>query len=468
VTTGATEVDVAVLGGGPGGYATGLRAAARGLSVALVEEDAVGGTCLHRGCIPSKALLHAGAIADQLRQAPGLGFPVEVGEISLPKLHAFRDGIVERLHRGLLSLIATSGITTLAGRGAIRAPGVIDVSTSAGDVTQVHAPDIVVATGSRPAELAVAPIDGRTVITSNEALALHSIPRRGLIVGGGAVGVEFASLWNSLGTDVILVEALDRLLPLEEPDSSSVLSRAFHQRGIEVRTSARLEALDRHSSGVRAHVGDEAFDVDCVLVAVGRQPLTSGIGLEPLGVLDEGGYVKVDSRGRTRASGTWAVGDVIPTLGLAHAAVAEGLVVADAIAGLDPRPVEHDQVPRVTFSQPQVASVGLNEVTARSRYGNDVTTTVERLVGNARAIIDDVFGLMKVVAAPDGRVVGVHLVGPGVTELIAGAAMATSWDAYVDEVAAIAFPHPTLSEGMREAMLAAAGLPLHAMGTTHG
>jgi dihydrolipoamide dehydrogenase len=466
--TQAQAVDVAVLGGGPGGYATALRAASRGLSVALIEEDAVGGTCLHRGCVSSKALLHAAGVADQLGHAPDVGFPVEPCSVALPKLHAFRDGIVERLHQGLVSLINGRGITTLAGRGSIPEPGVVDLTTADGELRQVQAPNIVVATGSGPARLAGAPIDGRVVLTSDEALALHSIPTRGLIVGGGAVGVEFASLWRSFGADVVIIEALDQLLPLEDPDSSSALSDAFQKRGIEVRTGVALEKLKRPPSGVRAHVGNETFDVDCVLIAVGRQPRTSGIGLEALGVLDERGYVTVDPLGRTASAGIWAVGDVIATLALAHAAFAEGFVVADALAGLDPQPVDYAQVPRVTFSDPQVASVGLTEPAARSHYGAGVTTAVERLTGNAHALFDNASGLMKVVSSPDGCVVGVHLVGPGVTELIAGGAMATSWNAYVDEVAALTFPHPTVSEGLREAMLTASGVPFHSRGRFAG
>jgi dihydrolipoamide dehydrogenase len=456
------EVDVAVLGGGPGGYATALRAAVRGLSVVIVEERALGGTCLHRGCVPSKALLHAGTIADSVRHANDLGFAAELGELALPKLHAFRDGVVARLHRGLTKLVEQRKIVTVFGRGTITEPGVLDVSRDGGEAARVRAANVVVATGSVPSSLDVAPVDGRRVLDSDRALALERVPERGIVIGGGAVGVEFASLWRSLGADVVVVEALERLVPLEDPDSSRALERALRRRGIEVRTGAGVGSVSTTESAARVEVGDDTFEGDTVLVAVGRRPNSSGIGLDALGVLDDRGFVQVDALGRASSAGLWAVGDVVPTLALAHAAYAEGFVVADAIAGLDPQPVDHAQVPRVTYSDPQVASVGLTEPEARAVHGEAVETTVESIAGNTRAVIEGATGQVKVVRARSGQVLGVHLVGPGVTELIAGASLATSWDAYVDEIAAIPHAHPTMSEVLREAMLTASGVPFHA------
>jgi dihydrolipoamide dehydrogenase len=458
------QYDIAVLGGGPGGYATALRAVGHGLSVAMVEEREVGGTCLHRGCIPSKALLHAGTVADHIRHGPDLGFDVTLGSLELPKLHEFRDGVVNRQYRGLVGLLKSRGVVTINGRGAIAEPGVLTITSPDDGPSQVRASHIVIATGSEAATLGSVPVDGEHVLLSDHALALESIPTRGVVIGGGAVGVEFASLWRSLGAEVLLVEALDRLLPLEDPDSSKTLQRALKKRGIDVRTGAKVGGVTATPAGLRVDIDGTETDADTVLVAIGRRPRSAGIGLDALGLLDERGFVKVDAHGRTSHEGIWAVGDVIPTLALAHAAYSEGFVVADSIAGLDPVAVDHVNVPRVTFSDPQVASVGLTEPEARALHGDGVTTTSDTLGGNARMVIDGSTGLVKVVHGPDGQVLGIHLVGPGVTELIGEASVITSWDAYVDEVAAITHAHPTLSEGIREAMLSASGRPFH----THG
>ena len=319
----------------------------------------------------------------------------------------------------------------------------------------------MIATGSEAATLGAVPADGKRILLSDHALALEAVPTRGVVIGGGAIGVEFASLWRSLGADVVLVEALDRLLPLEDPDSSKTLERALKKRGIDVRTGAKVGGVTSTSAGVRVDIDGAEVDADTVLVAIGRRPRAAGIGLEALGLLDDRGFVKVDALGRTSHEGIWAVGDVIPTLALAHAAYSEGFVVADAIAGLDPKPVDHVNVPRVTFSDPQVASVGLTEPEARELYGDGVTVTRDTLGGNARMVIDGSTGLVKVVHNADGQVLGIHLVGPGVTELIGEASAITSWDAYTDEVAAITHAHPTLSEGIREVMLNASGTPFH-------
>jgi dihydrolipoamide dehydrogenase len=457
-------VDIVVLGGGPGGYATALRAATRGLSVVMVEADLVGGTCLHRGCIPSKALLHIGHLADALPHLGELGLAVVGPGLDVAAAGRFRDGVVDRLHAGLVGLVKARGITTVAGWGRVVAPGVVEVTAverEGGAVTTIEARNIVIATGSAPIDLAIAPPDGSRILRSDDALRLDRVPASAVVVGGGAVGVELASLWRSLGAEVTLVEALDRLLPLEDPDSSAALAEAFAARGIDVRTGVGLAGAKAGDASVRVELADgTTFEVDQVLIAVGRRPRTADIGIAELGVLDERGQVVADPLGRTAVDGLWAVGDVLPNLALAHAAFAEGFAVADAVAGLPARPVDHTQVPRVTYCTPEVASVGLTEPEARAAH-DGVKTTKLALSGNARARIEGSGGHVKLVCLADGTVVGAHLVGPSATELIGELGLATAWGALAEELADVVHAHPSLSEANREAALAAAGLPFH-------
>jgi dihydrolipoamide dehydrogenase len=333
--------------------------------------------------------------------------------------------------------------------------------TENAEVVTIRARNIVVATGSSIIDLAVAPVDGVRILSSDDALRLDRVPASAVVVGGGAVGVEFASLWRSLGSEVTVVEALDRLLPLEDPDSSAVLTKAFKARGIDVRTGVGLVGAKAGDDDVRVELADgTVLQVDQVLVAVGRRARTAGIGLDTLGVLDERGRVVTDSLGRTAVEGLWAVGDVLPTLALAHAAFAEGFAVADSIAGVAVRPVDHTQIPRVTYCTPEVASVGLTETEARAAHG-DVRVTKVTLAGNARALIEGTPGQVKLVCLPDGTLLGAHLVGPSATELIGELGLATAWGALAEEVADVVHAHPSLSEATREVALAAAGLPFH-------
>jgi len=469
-----------VVGGGPGGYAAAFRAAILGFDVALVEQDLVGGTCLHRGCIPSKAILHVAGVLDEVQRAELLGLTITGAGIDGEALGAFRDGVVTKLHKGLDHL-ATARTTRYQGQGRLRegAADHLDVEVTAADgaITVVSAPHVVLATGSRPKLVPALPVDGGVVQTSEEALWFTEAPERAVIVGAGAIGVEFASMWAPMGSQVTLVEALDRVLPLEDVDSSAALTAAYRRRGIDVLTSTRVlgATVEDGVASVDVEVDGEPrlLTADRVLVAIGRSPATAGTGAQELGVLDERGYVMTDDFGATEVPGLWAVGDVRPTLALAHAAFAEGAVVADRIAGRDEvRPVDHVHTPRVTYSHPEVASVGLTEAEARQRYGDDaVTTTTSSLRGNAKAIIAGSEGLVKLVhlagtapvGAPGdgGAVLGVHVVGPQATELIAAASLVTSWEAVPAELAAITHAHPSLSEAVGEAYLAAAGLPLH-------
>ena len=456
-------VDLAVVGGGPGGYAVALRAAGHGLSVAVVEADLLGGTCLHRGCVPSKALLHLGAVADAARSGPGSGVRSTFGGVDVDAAGSFRDGIVRRLHSGLSALVRSRGITVIAGTGRVVEPGRIEVDGPDG-ATAVRAGDVVLATGSQPTHLPTLPVDGRVVITSDEALQLHRIPERAVVIGGGAVGMEFASLWRSFGAEVTVVELADRLLPLEDADCSATVARAFVRRGIAAHTGSHVVNARIHAEGASLDLDDgTVLDADTVLVAVGRRPRTNESGAAELGLLDDRGCVHVDALGRTALAGVWAVGDVTGTLALAHAAFSEGFVVADAAAGADPVPVDHRQVPRVTYCRPEVASVGWTEAEARSAH-LDVVVTTETLAGNTRALIEGEQGIVKLVAdASSGELLGAHLVGPSATELIAEVALATAWSATVGEVGEVTHAHPSLAESIHEAALAASGHPFHAM-----
>jgi dihydrolipoamide dehydrogenase len=454
--------DVVVIGGGPGGYATALRASGHGLRVAVVEAGLVGGTCLHRGCIPSKALLHVAALADAAPELVALGLADTQGaKLDVQAAGALRDRVVHQLHNGLVGLLDSRSIEVVAGRGRIAAPGVVDVEGPEGQ-RRLQAGDIVVATGSVPIDLPVAPRDGRNILCSDDALRLERVPTSAVVVGAGAVGVEFASLWRSLGAEVTILEAAADVVPNEDADVSKALRRAFTRRGMKVLVGTGLAGATVSDDGARVETTDGTiFEVDQVLVAVGRRPATAGVGLDELGLLGPRGEVLADERGATAVAGVWAVGDVLPTLALAHAAFAEGFVVADTIAGIPAEPVDHRLVPRVTYCSPEVASVGLTETEARALHGDSVEITTASLAGNARSIIEGVGGIVKLVHAADGTLLGGHIVGPSATELIAELGLAITWEALTGELAGIVHPHPSLSETVREAALAAAGAPFH-------
>jgi dihydrolipoamide dehydrogenase len=465
--------DVVVIGGGPGGYGVAFRAAARGLDVALVEEDQVGGTCLNRGCIPSKAILHVAEVLSEVRRADTYGLRVSFDGIDGDALDAFREKVMGSLRGGLSSLV-TSRTTFHAGRGRIvpggdGGPKVVEVTGADGATTRVEGRHVVIATGSLPRSLPGVDVDGQVVMTSDEALRFREAPGRAVIIGAGAIGMEFASMWHPMGTEVTVVEALDRVLPLEDPDSSQAVAKAFRRKGIDCLTDARVEGVEVDGGQAAVAVGfadaSVELEADVVLVAIGRRPNTAGIGADALGVLDERGFVLADAFGRTSVDGVWAVGDVLPTLALAHAGFAEGFRVADLIAGVEHvQPMDYAQVPRVTYCHPEVASVGLTEPEAAERFGRDgVTATTYSLKANAKGIIAGSDGFVKVVTGTghDGAVVGVHVVGPHATDLIAEATLATEWEALPEELAAITHAHPTLYEAIGEAFMAAAGLPFH-------
>jgi dihydrolipoamide dehydrogenase len=453
--------DIVILGGGSGGYATALRSAELGLSVALIEKDKVGGTCLHYGCIPTKALLHAAEVADAARESEQFGIRATFDGVDMAGMHAYKDGVVSRLHKGLQGLVKSRGVTYVEGEGRLVSPTTVRV----GD-TDYTGRNVVLATGSYARSLPGLDIDGGRVITSDHALRLDYVPRSAVVLGGGVIGVEFASVWRSLGAEVTIVEALPHLVPAEEEASSKLLERAFRKRGIAFELGARFSGVEHTAAGVRVSLeSGKTFDADVLLVAVGRGPRSQGLGYEEAGVAMERGFVTVDEFCRTNVPGVYAVGDLIPTLQLAHVGFQEGILVAEHIAGLNPRPIDYDGVPRIAYCDPEVASVGITEVTAKERYGEDkVTTLVYDLGGNGKSQILKTSGAVKLVALVDGPVVGVHMVGARVGELLAEGQLIYNWEAYADDVASLIHPHPTQSEALGEAHLALAGKPLHVHG----
>ncbi|OKK21438.1 dihydrolipoamide dehydrogenase [Streptomyces sp. CB02488] len=463
-----TETDVLVIGGGTGGYSTALRAAALGLRVVLVERDKVGGTCLHRGCVPSKAMLHAAELVDGIAEArERWGVKATLESVDWPALVATRDDIVDRNHRGVTGHLAHAGVEVVRGSAELTGPRGVRIGGH-GEITARRG--IVLATGSRPRTLPGLAADGRRVVTSDDALFAAGLPESVLVLGGGAIGVEYASLHRSMGARVTLVEAADRLVPLEDADVSRHLTRGLKRRGIDVRTGARLLEATVLEDGVRAAVrtprGEtRTVEADRLLVAVGRVPVTDGLGLAAAGLsTDERGHVVPADWDRLETSvpGIHVVGDLLPppSLGLAHASFAEGLLVAETLAGLRPAPVDYAAVPRVTYSAPQTAAVGLSEAGARDA-GHDVVVGTMPLTAVAKGMVHGQGGMVKVVAERDGRVLGVHLVGPHVSEMIAESQLIVGWEAEPSDVARHVHPHPTLSEAVGEAFLTLAGRGLH-------
>lgn len=456
----ADAFDLVVLGAGTGGYTAALRGASLGMSVALIERDVVGGTCLHRGCIPTKALLHAAEVYDQVRESERFG--IKAGNVSFDwaGVQAYKGDVVDKMHKGLEGLIKHRKIEVVRGAGALRTPGEVAV-----DGRSLRAPAIVVATGSSPKLLPALSV-GPRVITSDQALTLDRIPQSAIVLGGGSVGVEFASVWSSFGARVTVVEMLPTLLPLEDADCGKGLARAFGKRGIKTMTGAKLEDVAAGDSGVSATVTTDGktdtLEAEILLVAVGRGPLTGDAGLDAAGVaLDERGFVKVRGACESSQPGVYAVGDVIPTPQLAHVSFAEGIAAAEHAAGKAPAPINYDAIPRCTYSHPEVAAVGLTESQARERGHDVVAKTVNLSAIGKAAILGDQTGFCKVVAAREGSVLGVHFVGPRVTDLVAEAMLAVGWDAMPEEIASLVHPHPSLSEAFGEAALALAGKALH-------
>lgn len=451
--------DLVVLGAGSGGYAAALRAAQLGLSVALVEKDRLGGTCLHVGCIPTKALLHAAELADAARDGAAFGVRSTFDGIDMDGVHRYKDGVVGRLHKGLTGLVSSRGITVVEGAGRLDGPRTVAV-----EGRRLTGRALVVATGSRARTLPGLEVDGTRVLTSDEALRLDRVPSSVVVVGGGVIGCEFASVWRSFGAEVTIVEALPRLVPAEDEASSKALERAFRKRGITARTGVGFRSLEHTENGTRLTLADDStLEAEVVLVAVGRGPVTEDLGLEEHGITLDRGFVVTDERCRTSVEDVYAVGDIVPGLQLAHRGFAQGLFVAEEIAGLSPRPVDEESIPKVTYSDPEVASVGLTEADARARYGDDaVQTLTYDLAGNGKSQILRTQGFVKLVRRADGPVVGIHMVGARVGEMVSEAQLIHGWQAHPEDVAPLVHAHPTQGEALGEAHLALAGSPLHA------
>ena len=454
-----SQFDVVILGGGSGGYACALRSAQLGLSVALIEEDKLGGTCLHRGCIPTKALLHAGEVADNTRHAGEFGVNAEFISIDMLAVNAYKDGVVSKLHKGLQGLVKSRNVTYIEGHGKLVGKNTVEVNG-----TQYTGKNIVLATGSYPKTLPGLNIDGQQIITSEHAIKMERVPASVIVLGGGVIGCEFASVWKSFGSEVTIIEGLPHLVALEDESSSKQLERAYRKRGINFELGVKFASATTAQNGVTVTLEDgKVFTAEVLLVAVGRGPVSANLGYEEQGLTMDRGYLIVDNKCRTNVPGIWAVGDLIPTLQLAHVGFAEGILVAEEIGGLNPRPINYDGVPRVTYSEPEVASVGLTTAQAKER-GHDVVELNYDLAGNGKAQILKTAGSVKLVAAKNGPVLGIHMVGARVGELLAEAQLIFNWEAEASDVAALIHAHPTLSEAVGEAHLALAGKPLHAHG----
>ncbi|EHK81052.1 dihydrolipoyl dehydrogenase [Saccharomonospora azurea] len=453
------EADLVILGGGSGGYAAAFRAAELGLSVTLIEKDKLGGTCLHRGCIPTKALLHAAEVADSARDGEQFGVKTVFEGVDIAGVHKYKDSVISRLYKGLQGLAKANKVNYVQGAGTLVGGTTVEV-----DGTRYTGKNLILATGSYSRTLPDLELGGR-IITSDDALSLDFVPKKAVVLGGGVIGVEFASVWASFGAEVTIVEALPRLVPAEDEFASKQLERAFRRRKIAFKTGVKFTGAKQDANGVTVSLeSGETLEADVLLVAVGRGPNTAGHGYDEAGIRMDRGFVVTDERLRTNVPGVYAVGDIVPGLQLAHRGFQQGIFVAEDIAGLNPTPIDESGIPRVTYSHPEVASVGLTEAQAREKYGSDITTFTYDLAGNGKSQILKTSGAVKLIKAPDGPVVGLHLVGDRVGELIGEAQLIYNWEAFPEDVAPLIHAHPTQTEALGEAHLALAGKPLHVHG----
>lgn len=452
----SADYDLVILGAGSGGYACALRARQLGLTVALVEQDKIGGTCLHRGCIPTKAMLHAGEIADHARSGADYGIQSRYDGVDFSALNAKKDAVIAQLYKGLTGLVKQAQIEVIEGEGRL-----VDAHTVAVGDRWVTGKTVVLATGSYAKTIPGIEL-GPRVMTSDGALSLTELPQRAVVLGGGVIGVEFASLLRSLGSEVTVIEALPRLVAGEEESSSKQLLRAFTKRKITVKTGTSVRAVTDTGDAVRVEIdGADPIEADLVLVAVGRGPRTEGLGYDEVGLAMDRGFVLTDERCRTSVDGVRAVGDIVPGLQLAHRGFAHGIFVAEDVAGLDPQPVVDATIPRVTYCDPEIASVGLTQEQAREA-GHEVEAVTYPLGGNGRSIIRGTQGFVSVVREVDGPVLGIHIVGAGASEMISESQVIVGWQAHPEDVAPLVHAHPTQGEALGEAAMLAAGRPLHA------
>ena len=459
----AEQFDVVVLGGGPAGYATALYGAAAGLNIALIEEGRVGGTCLHRGCIPAKELLQTAEVLRTIQRAPDFGVDAGVPTLDLSRSQARKQEVIDRLTKGLETLLKGRSVTGFNGRGEVVDAGARLVRLA--DGTEVQGTNLVIATGSYPRALPRLDFDGTRVLSSDHVLELTEVPRRVAIIGGGVIGAEFASMLGDMGSEVTLLEALPRILAPTDVDAGTVVTRSFKKRGINVQTSARvtgIEGAQELTVTWETDLGEHSVVVDKIIVSVGRAPSSAGFGLEDSAVeIDDRGFIVVDGQLRTNVPGVFAAGDVVDTPQLAHVGFAEAIVIVKTILEEPVTPIDYEKVPWVVYSHPEVAWCGLTEEQARER-GHDVVISTHRFGGDARAmILGDTEGLVKLVTDADGVLLGVHLAGAWATELLGEGYLSVNWEANAADIAALVHPHPTLSEVFGEAALAITGRPLH-------
>lgn len=448
--------DVVILGGGSGGYACALRASQLGLSVVLIEQDKLGGTCLHRGCIPTKALLHAAEVADTAREGDKYGVHSTFNGIDMNKVNTYKDGVIGRLYKGLQGLVKSREITYVEGTGRLVAKNTVEVNGQ-----RYEGKNVVLATGSYARTLPGLDIAGR-IMTSDQALTMDYVPASAIILGGGVIGVEFASVWKSFGVDVTVIEGLPRLVPAEDEAISKSMERAFRKRGINFKTGIKFQSAAQDDSGVTVTLENgETVRADLLLVAVGRGPRTEGLGYEEQGITVDRGFVITNDRLATNVPGVFAVGDIVPGLQLAHRGFQQGIFVAEEIAGLNPKTIDESGIPRVTYSEPEIASIGFTEAQAKEKFG-EIDSYEYNLGGNGKSQILNTSGFIKLIRKKDGPVVGVHMIGSRVGELIGEAQLIYNWEATADDVAPLVHAHPTQNEALGEAFLALAGKPLHA------
>jgi dihydrolipoamide dehydrogenase len=448
--------DVVILGGGSGGYACALRSAELGLSVALVEKGKLGGTCLHMGCIPTKALLHAAEVADSAREGEQFGIKTTFESVDMSGVNRYKDGVIGRLYKGLQGLVQSRQIDYVEGEGRLVAANTVEAAGR-----RLVGRHVVLATGSSAKSLPGLEISGR-IMTSDQALSLDAVPARVVVLGGGVIGVEFASVFKSFGSEVTIVEALPRLVAAEDEAISKQLERSFRKRKIAFKTGARFAGAEQQGDVVTVSLeSGETIEADLLLVAVGRGPVATGLGYEEAGVAMDRGYVLADDRCRTNVDGVFAVGDIVPGLQLAHRGFAQGIFVAEEIAGLNPPVIDELGIPRVTYCDPEIASVGLTEAQAREKYA-EIETYDYNLGGNGKSQILQTQGFVKLVREKDGPVVGVHMIGARMGEQVGEAQLIYNWEALPSDVAQLIHAHPTQNEALGEAHLALAGKPLHA------
>lgn len=450
------EYDIVILGAGSGGYAAALRAGQLGLKVALIEGDKVGGTCLHRGCIPTKALLHVAEVADEMREGAHIGIKGSFEGIDMDALNAYKDGVIAKMYKGLTGLVDSRGVTTINGWGRLVSQNEVEVNGE-----RIKGKNIVLASGSYSKTIGQTITD--RVVTSEQALKLDRVPKSVVVLGGGVIGVEFASVWASFGAEVTIIEGLDRLVPNEDAAISKMLERQFRKRKITFKTKTMFDRVEEDENGVHVFTQDgKQYDAEMLLIAIGRGPATQNLGYEEQGIKLDRDFVITNERLHTGVGNIYAVGDIVPGVQLAHRGFLHGLFVAEEIAGLNPKVVDDNLIPKVTFCDPEISSVGLSQEKAEEKYGKDNVETAEfNLAGNGKSQMLGTQGFVKIVREKDGPIVGFHAIGARMGEQVGEGELMVAWEAYPEDFDGLIHAHPSQNESVGEAILALAGKPLH-------